>query len=851
MQRSDTRAVWVYRWVEQIRQDIGYAFRMLRRSPGFATVVVLTLGVGIGATAAIYAVVDRVLLQPLPFTDSDRLVRVVENVPRRQAGLRPFQRGVTYPQFLEWRARTTTLADMAAIGPSVALVKTADGSVRLWGTSISAGAFASLGVRAMLGRILVPADEAEPNVLVLGFDSWRRVFHADPTVVGKTVEFLSPQGGRRLLTVVGVLSADFEFPVGDADFYTPIVANMANDSRVTLIGRVRRGVTLDAAVQEAETIGTALTPPLPANAPALAVPRFEVQRLKDLAVEEVRPALRVLLAAVAVVLLIVCANVSNLLLARGSARQREIAVRCAVGASRGRIVRQILTECLVLAAIAGVVGLLLAASGVTLVKMLAPVEAPGIFRFALGASILPRINEIGIDPKLFALASGAAAMTSLAFGVLPAFYLSRPNEFNRMGPRTGGSRGGPARTRAVLVVGQLVMATVLLVAAGLLIRSFEKLSTVNKGYDPSNVVAFQLVFPSDYPIARQVETIEALLARLRATPNIEAAGFTRAGMMIPEQITVGTFVPQGRTLDEMRSQPVWPSLRPVSRGYLSAMRVPILEGRDLEEVADRSMPPIVISRSVARQFGATSHVGRVVDWHVGKGPAVPLRIVGVAEDLRNTTPDHEPYPEVFIDYRDLLAIQQRSGEPPERRQQQALGLLSFAARARTDPRSVIPVLTQIVRSVDPNAGIDAILPVDNLVASSVARPRFYAVITGVFAIVAGLLAVIGIYAVVSYAVTQRTQEIGIRMALGAQRTHVVALVLRQGVLLTAAGITLGLIGAAVGTRLLQGLLFGVTPLDTATFTAVSLTLLLVATLASYLPARRATKVDPMLALRSE
>ena len=245
-----------------------------------------------------------------------------------------------------------------------------------------------------------------------------------------------------------------------------------------------------------------------------------VQRLKDLAVEEVRPALRVLLAAVAVVLLIVCANVSNLLLARGSARQREIAVRCAVGASRGRIVRQILTECLVLAAIAGVVGLLLAASGVTLVKMLAPVEAPGIFRFALGASILPRINEIGIDLKLFALASGAAAMTSLAFGVLPAFYLSRPNEFNRMGPRTGGSRGGPARTRAVLVVGQLVMATVLLVAAGLLIRSFEKLSTVNKGYDPSNVVAFQLVFPSDYPIARQVETIEALLARLRATPNI-------------------------------------------------------------------------------------------------------------------------------------------------------------------------------------------------------------------------------------------------------------------------------------------------------------------------------------------
>jgi putative ABC transport system permease protein len=599
----------MWRRFEEIRQDVRYAARTLRRSPGFTSVAIATLAVGIGAATAIYTVVDQILLQPLPFTDSDRMVRVRENVPRREPGLPPFSRGLTYPEFLEWRARTTTLSDVAATGGSMALVQTADGTSRLWGTTISGSAFASLGVRPILGRTLVASDDADPNVVLLGFEAWRRLFRSDPDVAGKTVRFLSSQNDGRVMTIVGVLPAYFELAIGEAEFYTPIAPEAAKASRFTLIGRVRPGLALADAVQEAQVIGSAITPQPRADAPPLTVPRFAVERLKDLAVLELRPALRVFLGTVAVVLLIVCANVANLLLARGTARQREMAVRFAIGASRGRVVRQVLTECLVLAAIGGAVGALLGAAGVMLVKELALVDAPGIFRLSLGASILPRVNEIGIDLKMFGIAFGAAALASLVFGVLPAVDLSRAHGLRALTPRGASSSRGTSRLRSALVVGQVVMATVLLVAAGLLVRSLDTLSKVGRGYDPSNVLAFQLVFPPTYSIARKVETIESVLARVRSMPGAEAAGFTRAGMLIGEQITLGTFVPQGRTLEEMSSQLARPSLRPVSPGFLTAMGVPVLEGRELDAADSGATPQIVISRSVARQFGPGSHVG--------------------------------------------------------------------------------------------------------------------------------------------------------------------------------------------------------------------------------------------------
>jgi putative ABC transport system permease protein len=397
------------------------------------------------------------------------------------------------------------------------------------------------------------------------------------------------------------------------------------------------------------------------------------------------------------------------------------------------------------------------------------------------------------------------------------------------------------------------MATVLLVGAGLLIHSFVKLSTIERGYDPAHVLAFQLVFPPNYPISRKTDTIEAILARLRAMPGVESAGFTRAGLLIGEAITVGTFVPPGRTVDDMRADPMAPLIRPVSEGYLTAAGVRVLDGREFEATdVTASMRVIVISRSVARRyFGAASAVGQVLEWHVGDGSATLMHVVGVVEDLRNTTPDLPPNPEIFVHYRQLLSLQQRWGDSTQRQEAMAIGFLSFATRVRGNPASAAPRVADIVRSVDSNAGIDAMIPLERLFASSVAGPHFYAVLLAVFAGVAGMLAAIGVYGVLAYAVMQRTREIGIRMALGAQRAQVLASVLGKGGLLAATGILLGLAGAAAATRLLQSMLFGVTPLDPLTFGAVSVAFGSVAMLACYVPARRATRVNPMVALRSE
>jgi putative ABC transport system permease protein len=846
--REDARAVWIPVWLDQFRQDVRYALRSVRRAPSFAIVAVLTLALGIGATTAIYSVVDTILLQPLPFSNSDRLVRLVENYTAGLSG-RVFQRGLRRQEFLEWRARTTTLSDIVAFRSSQMTVGTADGTARLYGGSISVDTFAMLETRAMLGRTFDAGDAGNPDIVVLGHETWRRLFQSDPGVVGKTLE-VRDGGQGRVLTIVGVLPEVFEFPIGSMDFYLPFDPASGN-ATVTLIGRLRPGVTLQAALDEANVLGAGILP-RPANAPAVGVPRFEVQGLKDETVKELRPALRVLLAAVAVVLMIVCANVASLLLARGTARQREIAVRFAIGAGRGRIVRQVLTECFVLAMAGGVLGALLGAAGVSLVKQLAVIDAPGIFGRIFGATILPRGSEVGVDLKMFSISFGIATMACFVFGLLPALQLSRQDHVRAMGARGGGAGRGEARLRAILVVGQLVMATTLLVGAGLLINSFIRLSTVEKGYDASKALAVQLLLPGDYPTARRMETIEELLSRLRADSNVEYAGFSRAGVLIGEEILVGTFVPEGRTLDEMRAGPDKPRLRSVSEGFLPAMGIRFIGGRDFT-ASDRANAPVVVvlNRAAAAQlFGTKNAVGQYMEWALSK-QHIQVQVVGVVEQLRNESLEQEPFPEVFVDYRQLLVLLQRVGEPTPQLNQTALGVLSFAVRTRGRPEAVMPAVRQIVRAVDPNAGIDAMIPVEQLVSSSVARPRFYAVLLGIFAGVAGCLAAIGIYGVLAYAVVQRTQEIGIRMALGAQRAQVLALVLRKGLLLTAIGVALGVVGAAAGTRLLDGMLFGITPLDLRTFVAVSFVFTLVAVLASYVPARRATKVNPMVALRNE
>lgn len=840
--------------IEEFGRDARYAVRQLRRSPGFALAALLCLGIGIGATTAIFSVVNTVLLQPLPFPDSDRLVRMAENFPHIARGRPPLQRGLTVPEFLEWQAQSKTLSNAYAVtGIGQRVVRTTHGAVGLWGTAASTNAFALVQVPAMLGRTLDASDEADPNVVVLSHDTWRRHFNSDPSVIGTAIEFRA--GGLlglqqpRLMTVVGILPPEISLPDGTADFYSPMTDGPF--ARVTLIGQLAPGVSLESAIAEANAMGAAIRPPWPADADPLTVPRFQVERLKDRTVERVRPALQVFLVAVVVLLLIVCANVANLLLARGTVRRREIAMRLSIGATRARIVRQLMTESLMLAFIGGAIGAVLGAAGVSLIKNMATVEAPGIYRLMFGTTILPRVHEVTVDPGMLGITFGLATITSVVFGLLPALSLSRANHATAMGSRGSSTGQGESRIRAALVVGQLVMATVLLVSAGLLAHSFVRLSGVNNGYDPSNVVTFNLLLPNQYSISRKAETVERLLTRLRASPNVNAAGSSRHGILIGEEIMAGTFVPPGRSLDEMRSSRT--RFRAVSDGYLTAMSVPLLDGREFSARDDAGSPPVIVmNRSAARQyFGDARPVGQVVDWHFDPGKARQMTVVGVVEDVRQESPTDEVFPEVFVNYRQLLSIFEAWGETPLRQDVIAIGFLSFALRTTDDPASAMARVPEIVGSVDPNVGIDALVPMSRLATSAVAPQRFYAVTLAVFAAVAAILAAVGIYGLLTYAVIQRTQEIGIRMAIGAQRAQVLALVLRRGLTLTGIGIALGLAASAVSTRVLQGLLFGVTPLDFRTFVFVSLLFGLVAAFASYLPARRATRVDALVALRTE
>ena len=490
------------------------------------------------------------------------------------------------------------------------------------------------------------------------------------------------------------------------------------------------------------------------------------------------------------------------------------------------------------------------AAGVSLIKNLATIDAQGVFRFGAG-NLLPRINEVGVDWSVLGIALGLSILASLLFGVLPALHLSRTNHLQAMGSRGVGVSHRESRTRMVLVVSQLVLATVLLVGAGLLANSFLNLSRVEKGYDPSNALAFYLVLPAEYSIARKAETIESLLSRLRNLPDVEAAGFAYAGILLGLEDTVGDFVPPGRSLEEMRKEEPKPRLKSVSQGYLEAMGVPLLAGRTFDGQDSATAPPaVIVNRTVARRlFGDANPVGQTLAWASGVFNSVPVQIVGVVEDVRQGRVAAPPYAEIFMDYRQIAALYERGGAPKLTIERLAFGFLAFGMRTHGNPEAVIPAVRQAVRAVDVNAGVDAIAPMEQMVANSVARQRFYAVMLSVFAGAAGLLAAIGIYGVLAYAVIQRTQEIGIRMALGAERRQVLILVLRSGVALAVIGITVGLVGAFAGARYMQSMLFGVEPRDPATFIAVAIAFASVAVIASYLPARRATRVDPMVALR--
>jgi predicted permease len=827
-------------WLEDLRRDVPYGLRSFARAPGFTIVAVLTLALGIGANTAIFSVVDAVLLRPLPYAyDSDRLVRLMAHLPNAESpngAPRRVTVGFTAAEVHELRSRTRVLSHVAIVGPTLMGLSGREEAARLQGARVSASAFPLLGTRPFLGRPILPADE-EPgrdDVILLGHAAWQRYFGGDAAIVGRTLTLETVLGPRmqRQYSVIGVMPPEFAFPSSQTQFWMPPFVSTSGQGagfRGQMLGRLAPDVTIQAAAGELTPIVRAIRQ----HGPDV---RYELVREQDELVSPVRPALLVLMGAVGFVLLIACVNVANLQLARTMARGRELAVRTALGAGRSRLVRQALTESVMLAALGGLAGIAFAMGGVRLLRRLAST----LTRMDLGGgAAFPRIEEIGIDVSVLAFAAGASLVTGVLFGLAPAVRQAGADPIDALRNATSRASGaGRGSLRGALVVAQIAMALVLLVGAALLMRSFANLSSIDPGYDAGNVLTFQVALPAGtYSDARLKSFAETVVGRLQSIPGVRAAAYANQLPMVQLRDTAGGL---WRTPDAARRPaPGGADARLVSRDYFDVMGIRVVAGRGFHE-GDREGQPrvLLINETLARRgFQNENPVGLQV--YVGRDP-VPWEIVGVVGDVRQFGLDREPEPQFFADLR------QWSGT----------GLLFpvgayYAVRVDREPDAVLPALRAIVRGLNAQAALFNVARMETLVATTISRPRMYTVLLFIFAAVGVALAAIGIYGVMAYVVTQRTAEIGIRMALGAQRAEVLSLILRQGLMLTAAGIVAGLVGAAALTRYLEGMLFGVTAFDRTTFAAATLVLALVAMVASYMPARRATRVDPLLAIRSE
>jgi predicted permease len=841
--------------LDHLVQDVRYGVRAFGRTPGFTLIAILTLGLGIGANTAIFSVVNAVLLRPLPYKDADRLVRIFGSVAPTDNPNGPARRvpGVLVSDIAPLRARTKTLSHIGFYLPLQAAMTVRDEIVRLEGSRVSSEGLAMMGAQVMLGRLFEAKEEASgaDTVVLLSHATWRRYFGASPAALGQSLTL-----DGRAYTVIGVMRDGFQFPDAQTGFWIPFVAADFPRMGGSPIARLRDGVTIEAATAEVSS----LLPQVRAEQPAAPGPqgppppaRYELVGLQELLVAPIRPALLVLTAAVGFVLLIACVNVANLLLARTAARQREIAVRLALGAGRSRLVRQALTESALLALAGGIVGIGLAFGGIRLLQTL----ASGLPRRDMGPGVtLPRLDEIGIDLSVLAFSAAASMVTGLVFGLAPALRRSRSSPMDTLREGAGSAASGfnlfrQNRTQGLLVVAEIGMAVMLFVGGGLLIASFLKLSHVEPGFDPTGVVTAQVILPRGrYDGPQLAEFAEAIVGRLERLPRVRVAGYARQLPTVQmRQISLLRTTPDmparmpapppfdGRQLPEI------PDTRVVSRGYLAVMGIRVVAGRGFGD-ADRAGQPqvMLINRTLARSgFFGENPVGKRI-----YGPGrLPWEVVGIVDDVHQFGLDRDPDPQIFVDFRQEpppQVVNRGAGPPP---------VVYFAVRTTGDPSAAGPAIRDIVRQVEPMAAVDNMATMDQIVSNSLSRPRLYAVLLGVFAGIAVALAAIGIYGVMAYSVAQRTREIGIRMALGAQRAQVVRLVLRQGIALTAIGTVIGLCTAAAVTRYLQTMLFGLTPLDPSTFAAVALLFSAVAVVASYVPARYATRVDPLIALRCD
>ena len=815
--------------LETLWQDLRFGARMLRRSPGFTFVAVFALALGIGANTAIFSVVNAILLRPLPYPNAAQLVRLHRTRGDDSAGRSPF----SYPDFADLRAQSRSLQYVVAYAPWGGVLGTGgDEPERAYGADVSADLFPLLGVQPERGRAFTREEDREggPPVIVISHALWQRRYGGDPDIIGRQVQLAG-----RSQTIIGVMPAGFQFPLGRAeptDVWMPFTTEMARTSAeamtargqtfIPVIAGLAPGVTTEQASAELNTIAQALEQQYPDTNAAR---RFRVVSLHEDLVGDVRSALLILLGAVGFVLLIACANVANLLLARSTSRGKEIAIKSALGAGRARIVRQLLTESLLLALCGGAVGLLLAVWGVDALVAASPRE-------------FPRLEEIGLDARVLGFTFGVSALTGLFFGLAPALQASKLdlNEALKEGGRgttAGGQRG---RLRGALVVAEVALSLVLLVGAGLLIKSFLTLLNTDLGYSTERILAVHLPLSRRYSQPEQQSAyLREVMERTKALPGVEGIAATSLLPLSGNDIVI-TFEVEGRP-------PAAPGAAPrgryniVSPEYFNVMGMILQRGRGFSEQDVAGSPGVVIiSESLAaRYFPDEDPIGKriIVDRNEGGDP--PREIIGIVGDVRHASLEEEAQPEYYLSY---LQTPARNTEVVVR-------------AANNDPASLAPAVRAAIKEMNPEQLIWEMRTMSDLVGQSVAPRRFHMLLLGLFAGVALLLAGVGIFGVMNYVVSQRTHEIGVRIALGAQSRDVLKMVVGQGIRLAALGVGIGLAGALAVTRVLASLLYEVSPTDPLVFGSVAALLLAVALAACYIPARRATKVDPMTALRYE
>jgi putative ABC transport system permease protein len=826
--KENQREMRGIRAIDTFFQDLRYGLRMLRKNPGFTFVAVLTLALGIGANTAIFSVVNAVLLRSLPYREPDRLVMLSYYRAREGARL------ATGSFYLDWRDQAKAFEQIAAYYYDTADLTGSGEPERLSAAAISANLFATLGVDPMLGRAFTPQEDTYggPPAVILSEGLWRRRFGGDPQVIGRAITL---EGESR--TVVGVMPDEFRFH-GETELWLPLALNVTEHRqvgsfRMNVIARLKPGVTPEAARADLSAILGRQRQALPIRYSDLQV--SGVIGLSESLVGNVRLALLVIFGAVAFVLLIACANVANLLLARSAARQKEMAIRVAVGAGRLRLVRQLLTESLLLSLLGGGAGLLAAKWGVKLLV-------------AMSHGRIARIEESGVDGRALGFTCAVVVFVGLIAGIFPALQASRADvnetlkaQSTAAGARSG--RGGRQRPLPALMIAELALALVLLVGAGLMIKSFLRLLAIPKGFNPDGVLTLALS-PSltKYPRAspQRIAYFQEALARVQALPGVRSAGLTdflpltRPFLLRPLQI-------EGRSRYERGKEPIVIMNR-VGSDYFQTMGIPIRAGR-LFTAQDGTNAPrvIIINETLARRFFAGENpIGRRLFSEPNQ-----MTIVGVAGDTRHYGLDQEVQPEVYTPY--VQDMKEMGGL-------RLVARVSSGQNNSTNPAVLSSLATSIrnqMRAIEPNEPVNRVITMDEHLSNSVVGRRFQMILLGIFGAVALVIATVGIYGVISYAVSQQTHEIGIRMALGAQASDVLRMVVWLGMRLALTGVALGLAAALALTRVMKNLLFEVSTTDPATFALITLLLVGVALIGSYIPARRATKVDPLQALRGE